>query len=157
MNVAPGSQNATYNNQSAITFQTGTTAGTITFTLSFPNTAPYSQSYSISPAQVQIASATAVRQSPNLVVTVNGFDNTYSTGQMSFIFYDTSGKILTPGGISVDSRPNFHQYFFTSNQAGGAFAMQASFPATGDVTQIGSVAVTMNNSAGQTSKTLTFQ
>ena len=157
VNVAPGSQNATYNNQSAITFQTGTTAGTITFTLSFPNTAPYSQSYSISPAQVQIASATAVRQSPNLVVTVNGFDNTYSTGQMSFIFYDTSGKILTPGGISVDSRPNFHQYFFTSNQAGGAFAMQASFPATGDVTQIGSVAVTMNNSAGQTSKTLTFQ
>ena len=156
LNVAPGSQNATYNGQSGITFQTGTTAGTITFTLTFPNTAPFSQSYSISPAQVQITSATAVRQSPNLVVTINGFDNTYSTGQMSFIFYDTTGKILTPGGIAVDSRSNFHQYFFTDNPAGGAFAMQASFPVTGDVTQIGSVAVTMNNSAGQTNRTLTF-
>ena len=157
VNVAPGAQTATYDNQSAVTFQTGTTAGTITLTLMFPNTAPFSQSYTISPAQVQIGSATAVRQSPNLVVTVNGFDNTYSTGQMSFVFYDTSGKVLTPGGIAVDSRSDFHQYFFTNNQAGGAFAMQATFPVTGDVTQIGSVAVTMNNSAGQTSKTLSFQ
>jgi hypothetical protein len=157
VSVTPGSQNATYNGQPAITFQTGTTAGTITFTLTFPNTAPFSQSYSISPAAVQIASATAVRQTPNLVVTVNGFDNTYSTGQMSFIFYDTSGNILTPGGLAVDSRANFHQYFFTNNQAGGAFAMQATFPVTGDVSKIGSVAVTMNNSAGQTNRTLTFQ
>jgi hypothetical protein len=157
VNVAPGSQNATYNGQSAITFQTGTTAGTITFTLTFPNTAPFSQSYSISPAQVQITSATAVRQSPNLVVTVNGFDNTYGTGQMSFIFYDTSGKVLMPNGIAVDSRSKFHQYFFTNNQAGGAFAMQASFPVSGDATQVGSVAVTMNNSVGQTNTTLTFQ
>jgi hypothetical protein len=157
VNVAPGSQKATYNGQPAITFQTGTTAGTITFTLTFPNTAPFSQSYSISPAEVQITSATAVRQSPNLVVTVNGFDNTYSTGQMSFIFYDTAGNVLTPSGITVDSRANFHQYFFTNNQAGGAFAMQASFPVTGDVTKVGSVAVTMNNSAGHTSRTLTFQ
>lgn len=157
VNVAPGSQNATYNGQSAITFQTGTTAGSITFTLTFPNTAPFSQSYSISPAQVQISSATAVRQAPNLVVTVNGFDNTYSTGQMSFIFYDTSGKVLTPNGITVDSRSSFHQYFFTNNQAGGAFAMQATFPVNGDATQVGSVAVTMNNSAGQTNTTLAFQ
>jgi hypothetical protein len=35
--------------------------------------------------------------------------------------------------------------------------MQASFPVTGDVTKVGSVAVTMNNSAGHTSRTLTFQ
>ena len=157
VNVAVGSQVATYEGQSAITFQTGTTAGTITFNLTFPNTAPFAQSYSISPGPVQIVSATAVRQTPNLVVTVNGFDNTYSTGQMSFIFYDTSGKVLTPNGIAVDSRSNFHQYFFTNNQAGGAFAMQASFPVTGDAAQVGSVAVTMNNSAGQTSTTRTFQ
>lgn len=157
VNVAAGSQVATYEGQSAITFQTGTTAGTITFNLTFPNTAPFAQPYTISAGPVQIASATAVRQAPNLVVTVNGFDNTYSTGQMSFIFYDTSGKVLTPNGIAVDSRSNFHQYFFTNNQAGGAFAMQASFPVTGDATQVGSVAITMNNSTGQTSTTRTFQ
>jgi hypothetical protein len=157
VNVAPGSQTVTYEDESAITFQTGTTAGTITFTLTFPNTAPFSQSYSISPGQVQIVAAKAVRQSPNLVVTLNGFDNTYSTGQMSFVFYDTSGRILTPSGIAVDARSEFHQYFFTNNQAGGAFAVQASFPVTGDVTQVGSVAVTMNNSAGHTSTTQTFE
>jgi hypothetical protein len=157
VNVAPGAQTATYEDESAITFQTGTTAGTITFTLTFPNTAPFTKSYSISAGQVQIVSAKAVRQSPNLVVTVNGFDNTYSTGQMSFIFYDTSGKVLTPNGIAVDARSEFHQYFFTNNQAGGAFAVQASFPVTGDVTQVGSVAVTMKNSAGNTSTTQTFQ
>lgn len=61
-----------------------------------------------------------------------------------------------PGGIAIDSRSEFHQYFFTNNQAGGAFAMKATFPVTGDVTKIGSVGVTMNNSAGQTSKTLSF-
>ncbi len=157
VNLAAGSQKATYNGQSALTFQTGTTAGTITFTVTFPNTAPFSQSYTISPAQVQITSAKAVRQTPNLVVTVNGFDNTYSTGQMSFLFYDTSGNLLTPNGIPVDATSSFHQYFFTNNQAGGAFAMQASFPVTGDVTQVGSVSVKMTNSAGQTSTTQTFQ
>ncbi len=155
--VAGGSQNATYQGQSALTFQTGTTAGTITFTLTFPNTAPFSQSYTISPAAVQITSAKAVRQTPNLVVTVNGFDNTYSTGQMSFVFYDASGNLLTPNGITVDARSSFHQYFFTNNQAGGAFAMQASFPVSGDATKVGSVAVKMTNSAGDASTTQVFQ
>jgi hypothetical protein len=157
VSVAAGSQTATYNDQSAIVFQTGTTAGTITLTVTFPNTAPFSKSYTISPAQVQVVSAKAVRQAPNLVVTINGFDNTYSTGQMSFLFYDTSGHLLTPNGIPVDARSSFHQYFFTNNQAGGAFAMQASFPVTGDATQVGSVAVKMTNSAGEASTTQTFQ
>lgn len=157
VNVAAGSQSATYQGQSALTFQTGTTAGTITFTVAFPNTAPFSQSYTISPAAVQISSASAVRQAPNLVVTVNGFDNTYSTGQMSFLFYDTAGNLLTPNGIPVDARSSFHQYFFTNNQAGGAFAVQASFPVTGDVTKVGSVSVKMTNSTGDASTTQTFQ
>lgn len=157
LNVAAGSQTATYKGQSVITFQTGTTAGTITFTLTFPNTAPFSQSYAISPAQIQITSAKAVRQSPNLVVTIDGFDNTYSTGRMTFLFYDTAGKLLTPSGIAVDASASFHQYFFTNNPAGGAFAMQASFPVTGDVMQVGSVAITMNNSAGQSNTTQVFQ
>jgi hypothetical protein len=157
VSIAAGGQTATFNNQSAIAFQTGTTAGTITFTVAFPNTAPYSQSFQISPAQIQITSATAVRQAPNLVVTLNGFDNTYSAGKLSFTFYDTSGHTITPNGIAVDATSNFHQYFFTNNQAGGAFALQASFPATGDVTQVGSVAVTLTNSAGQTSTTQNFQ
>ncbi len=151
--VPAGSQTATYNGQTALTFQTGTTAGTITFTLTFPSSPPFTQSFDIPPAKVQISSITAVRQSPNLVVTLTGYDNTYSAGQLSFTFSTSIGNLVVP----VDSTSAFHNYFFTNNQVGGAFSLQASFPVTGDVTQIGSVAVTVTNSAGQTSTTQAFQ
>ena len=39
---------------------------------------------------------------------------------------------------------------------GGAFSVQASFPVSGDGTQVGSVAVTLTNSVGQTSSTQVF-
>jgi hypothetical protein len=149
---APGSQASP-----AFTFQTGTTAGTIVFTTkNFVNTAPYTQSFTIPAAAVQITSGTAARQTPNLVVTVNGYDNTYSTGQLAFAFYDISGNLIQPP-IQYNASSQFHQYFFTNNQYGGAFALQATFPDTSDVTKVGSVAVTLSNSAGQTTVTETFQ
>ena len=154
IDLAAGSQTATYKEQSAIAFQTGTTAGTLTFTVEFVNTAPYSQSFTIAPATVHVTSATAVRQNPNLVVTINGYDNTYSAGQLSFTFYDLTGKVIAP--IAVNAATSFQQYFFTNNTAGGAFALQASFPVQGDVTQVGSVAISLTNSQGQTTMTQTF-
>jgi hypothetical protein len=157
LSVASGAQNATYSGQAAITFQTGTTAGTIQFTVQFPNQAAVTQSFTIAPAQVQITNGQAVRQAPNLVVTLTGFDNTYSVGQLRFTFYDTSGRILTPTAISVNASSNFHEWFFGESTVGGAFSLQASFPVTGDVTQVGSVTATLANSAGQTSTTQSFQ
>ena len=154
IDLAAGSQTATYKGQSAIGFQTGTTAGTLTFTVEFVNTAPYSQSFTIATATVHITSATAVRQNPNLVVTINGYDNTYSAGQLSFTFYDLAGKVIAP--INVNAATSFQQYFFTNNTAGGAFALQASFPVQGDVTQVGSVAIGLSNSLGPTTTTQTF-
>ena len=155
--LAAGSQTAAYNGQTALAFQTGTTAGTITFTLTFPNTPPVTQSYSITPVSIHISNATAVRQDPNLVIGIDGFDNTYTAGQLSFIFYDTNGNQINSKPMAIDASSNFHQYFYTSNPAGGSFAMQASFPVTGDVTKIGSVAVTLTNSAGQAATKLAFQ
>ncbi|MBV9083309.1 MAG: choice-of-anchor D domain-containing protein [Acidobacteriaceae bacterium] len=157
VNVAAGSQSATFNGQPAITFQSGTTAGTLTLTLTFPDKAPLTQSFTIAPQTVQITSATAVRQNPNLVVTLTGFDNTYSAGKLSFNFYDSGGKLLSPSPIDVDASNAFHQYFFVNNQAGGAFSLQASFPVTGDINQIGSVAVNLSNSVGPTPKSQNFQ
>jgi hypothetical protein len=157
VNVESGSQTATYNGQSALTFQTGTTAGTVTFTLTFPNKEPFSKSFTITPATVTITAGTAVRQAPNLVMTLTGYDNTYSVGQLAFKFYDTNGQVLTPSAIGVDASSTFRQYFFNNNQAGGAFALQASFPVKGDAKQIGSVAVTLTNSAGTATSTGTFQ
>jgi hypothetical protein len=56
----------------------------------------------------------------------------------------------------VNAATSFQQYFFTNNTAGGAFALQASFPVQGDVTQVGSVAISLTNSQGQTTMTQTF-
>jgi hypothetical protein len=157
VNVALGAQTATYNGQTSLTFQTGTTAGTITFTLTFPNHAPFTQSFTLSPAAIKLTSVSATWQSPNLVVNLDGYDNTYSAGQMSFTFYDPSGKVIAPGAIALNETSAFHQYFFTNDQAGGAFALQAVFPVlNGDVTQVGSVALTIDNSSGQTSANATF-
>lgn len=158
VSVATGAQAATYSSQSAITFQTGTTAGTIKFTVQFPNQPAVTQSYAVAPAQIQITSTQAVRQAPNLVLTVVGFDNTHTAGPLSFLFYDASGKTLTPTALSYDATSAFQQNVFQNGtNPGGTFSLQASFPVTGDVTQVGSIAVTMTNSAGQTSTTQTFQ
>ncbi len=155
VSVAAGQQLATYNGQSALSFQTGTTAGTITFNVTFPNTPVYTQSFTITPAIPQLTSVTAVRSSPNLVVTVNGYDNTYSAGNLGFTFYDTQGNTITP--IQLNATSNFQQLFYTANTAGGAFSFQATFPVTGDVTKVGSVLVSVSNSAGQASSTVNFQ
>lgn len=157
LTLPAGSQNATYQGQSALAFQTGATAGTLTFTLTFPNTPPLTETFAITPAQIHITSAAATRQTPNLVVTVNGYDNTYTAGQLSFTFFDAKGTQINSSPMSIDASSNFHQYFFTNNRVGGSFAMQASFPVTGDATLVGAVAVTLTNSAGQTTTKLAFQ
>jgi hypothetical protein len=121
---------------------------------------------------VQIATVAAVTDDPSLVVTLTGYDNTYSTGKLTFTFYDSNGKNLTPGGIAVDATSEFSQYFSAGQGYGGAFAMQASFPVSGTFTQtvqgttsttwagtdVYSVTVTLENSAGASlPQTILFQ
>jgi hypothetical protein len=156
ISVAAGAQTATYSGQAGITFQTGTTAGTVTFSVAFPDTPTYTQSFTITPETVQISSVEANRESPNLLVTVTGFDNTYSASQFSFTFSDTTGKTIG-SPITVNEAANFHNLFFTNNTQGGIFSLQASFPVTGDVAQVGSVSVAVTNSAGQSTSSATFQ
>lgn len=156
--VTAGSGNATFNGQNALTFQTGTTAGTLTFTLSFADGESYTKSVDILPSAIQLSSATAARQAPYLMVDVTAFDNTYSGSNLLFNFYDANGNSITPGGITLDESQDFHQYFFGGNAAGGAFALQAKFPVTGDVGAVGSVDVTIQNSQGQSkTRRLAFQ
>ena len=149
--VAKGSQSVTVNGQSAITFQTGTTAGTLKFTLEFPDGSSYNQSYSITPSAIQIASATATAQSPFLVVNMTGYDNTYTAGKMSFTFYDSTGAALMANPVAVDATTDFKSYFTSAaNQTGGAFAVQLKFPVTGDITKIANMGIVMTNSSGST-------
>ena len=148
VSLNPGSPNAVFSgNQPSLTFQTGTTAGTLNFTLSFADGTSYTKSVEIAPVTVQITSATATRQNPNLVIDVSGFDNTYSAGKLAFTFYDAKGNVIPPGQVTLDETQDFHQYFYTT-KAGGAFSLQATFPVTGDVTQIGAVDVTIQNALG---------
>lgn len=156
VNVAPGGETATYQGQAAISFQTGTTSGTLTFTLTFPNGAPLTQSFAIAPETVHITGVTAVRSDPNLIITITGFDNTYSAGELSFSFSDTSGTVITATPIAVNAASDFSSYFFTNNKAGGAFSLQATFPVTGSVSQVGSVTGQITNSAGVSSISQSF-
>ncbi|MGI8742470.1 MAG: hypothetical protein ACR2NN_07840 [Bryobacteraceae bacterium] len=49
--------------------------------------------------------------------------------------------------IRVDETSDFRRYF-GAGKAGGAFQLRATFPVTGDATQIAGVDVEMTNSAG---------
>jgi hypothetical protein len=154
--VNTGSQSGFYNGQSQFAFQTGTTAGQLTFTLTFDGQDPVVQTIDILPTPAILTSSVAVRDAPSLIVTLTGYDNTYSASKLTFIFYGTNGAVMTPGGIIADETQAFHQYFFTQSSYGGAFQLQASFPVTGDATTVGSVDVTMQNSVGSSTRRLTF-
>jgi len=147
--VNVGSQTAFYNGQSQFAFQTGTTAGKLTFTLTFAGQDPVVQTIDILPAPVTLTASAGVWQEPSLVVTLTGYDNTYSAGKMSFTFYSTTGAVIGQGAVTADETQPFQQYFFNQNSYGGAFQLQANFPVTGgDVTTVGSVDVTITNTVG---------
>jgi hypothetical protein len=80
---------------------------------------------------------------------MSAFDNTYSAAKIVFNFYGANGASMTSGGITYDGTQGFHNYFFTNNQAGGAFNLQAQFPVTGDITTVTAADVTVQNSSGQ--------
>ena len=130
-------------------FQTGTTAGTITFTLTLENNAPQQTSLTIPPSPIILDTATAVALLGSINVAFSGFDNTYSASQLVFTFYDLKGNALPQGAIDVNAGVAFQQYF-SATQAGGMFALLAQFPVSGNTTEIGSVTAQITNSIGTT-------
>jgi hypothetical protein len=148
VSVAIGATSATIGGQSSMAFQTGTTAGTITFTLTLDKVTQQ-LSLTIPASPIILDSATAVRLLGSLNVAFSGFDNSYSASQLAFTFYDLTGKALPQGAIDVDASSAFQQYF-SATQAGGSFALLATFPVTGDTTQIGFVTAQVTNSIAAT-------
>ncbi len=149
ISVSPGDTTAKFDgNQPDLAFQTGTTAGTITFTLTLPN-GTQQTSLPILPAAVTIETATSVRRIGEIDVSITAFDNTYSASQLGFTFYDKSGAIMQPGLIHVDATSDFKQYF-ASTQTGGSFSMLAAFPVTGDASLIVGATVQVTNTVGAT-------
>ena len=148
VSIAAGDSAGKFNGQPSIGFQTGATAGTITFTLTMPN-GTQQTTLTIAPAAIQLDSATGLRKAGELDVSLTGLDNTYTASELSFAFYDTKGAVVQPGAIPVNVASSFQQYF-ASTQAGGTFALLAKFPVTGDTSQIVSVDVQITSSAGTT-------
>ena len=147
--ISSGDTVGHFNGQPGLTFQTGTTAGTIAFTLTLSNKTTVTANYTVAPVIVGLTASTAERRLGDIDVNLTGFDNTHSVSQLSFTFYDTSGNVLLPGTFRVDETAAFHQYF-TSAQAGGAFTLLATFPVTGNMSLIGSVQAEVTNSIGVT-------
>lgn len=147
--ISPGATQAQFSGQPNISFQMGTTAGTITFTLQIPNVPEQQATLTVAPLPVQFDLESAVRSFNQITVGLEGFDNTYSSSQMAFTFHLLNGTILGSGAISVDAASYFQQYF-ASTPDGGMFALAANFPVNGDTSQIGSVDVQITNSVGVT-------
>jgi hypothetical protein len=158
--VSAGSMQVLLNGLSSAAFQTGTTEGTITFTITTQAAMSGTASpvtISIPGAKAMIESATASNQSDGtLVISITGADNTYSAGMMSFAFFDTSGNAIG-SAMNADFSSQFKSYFGMQT-AGSAFLAQVTFPVTGSVAGIGSVTVTLTNAVGTVSTgSLTFQ
>ena len=150
--VAPNTTQISIEGQPGAAFNTGTTAGTLTFTVTKINQkiagGTPSASFPIAPAPIAIEAATASNQRlGDLDVQVIGFDNTYSAGAMSFTFFDANGKqIGSP--VSADFTEDFKN-FFGGQHNGSSFLMRVSFPVQGEQAEVASVQAALTNSAGQ--------
>jgi hypothetical protein len=146
--VKEGDTTIAFGAADGLMFQTGTTAGSIVFTITLAG-ASQQTTVTIAPAAVSVDTANAARRVSDIDVSVAGFDNTRTAGTLAFTFFDTAGRVIGPGAIRVDSTADFQKYF-AGSQVGGAFLFRATFPVTGDATQIGGVEVELANSAGVT-------
>jgi hypothetical protein len=143
--IASGQDTAAFGSLSAARFQTGSTAGTLILSARAGSRSTESR-LTIAGAPVKITTATASRAGTSLQVNLIGVDNVRTSSQLSYTFFDTGGaQIGQP--IRVDAGEGLRSYFQTS-AAGGAFALRAVFPVTGDASQIGSVELEITNSVG---------
>jgi hypothetical protein len=126
-------------------FQTGTTAGTLTFSVAIGTNTDRAV-LEIPPSAVVVTASQLILAAGSLEVRLSGFDNTRSAGPLAFTFSDDAGKVIAPGTLRVDGTPEFARYFQASDT--GAFALRAVFPVTGDPGRIAAVDASITNTAG---------
>jgi hypothetical protein len=155
--VSPGDTTVQFQagNATQCTFQTGTTAGTITLTLNLTvSGVTTSTSSTVAPALISLDLSTAVAATDSILLSLSGFDNTHAASALAFTFFDTTGKAIPPGLIQSNVANAFASYYQANPQAGGTFNLQATFPVTGDITQVATVQVKFTNPAGVTTTSL---
>jgi hypothetical protein len=146
--IAPGDL------QAVLPFQTGTSAGVITFTAQIGGSSG-EQSVTIAAAPPGIMAAQGMRSAGTVAIGITGFDNTRSLGALIFTFYNAAGDPIAPGAIRTDATADFAQYFAGSG-LGGVFLLRAEFPVAGDPNSVASCETILVNSAGSTKTQRTF-
>jgi hypothetical protein len=147
--VAEGEEVARFAGQPDTEFQTGTTAGSIVFTVKL---GPYTESLTVDVpnAPVVVDAARATHTPAGIEVRTTGFDTSRSATRLTFTFFDRQERAVAPGAIQVDGSQAFRQYFLTTD-FGSIFTLLAVFPVRGDASQIGAVEIELVNSLGATS------
>jgi hypothetical protein len=131
-----------------LTFQTGTTAGTIVFVAEVGGWT-VSSTVEIPPQKVHIEKLRLVKNGSMLEVEITGFDNTRTVDALVFSFYTAAGVMVQPGFLRVGAAGDFQKHFAGSAAAGGSFTLKAVFPVAGMMTEIASAQVSLTNSAGE--------
>ena len=124
-----GDTTATIGTTKSVEFQTGTTAGKLTFSATF-QTPPQPVTATIAPQAIGIDSTIAnIPNDSQATILLNGFDNTKSVTQLAFTFYTVSGSslaVIPPGKITYDATKDFSQFFQTSTAGGCSHCSRSS-------------------------------
>ncbi|HBY64682.1 MAG TPA: hypothetical protein DEH78_33090, partial [Solibacterales bacterium] len=144
--VAAGDTAALFGDRKEVVFQTGTSSGELLFTAKIGQ---WTESFvlPLNPALVEFTDTRASRAAGALEVHLTGFDNTRSLSALQFTFFGRDGTPLSQGAVKADLTAEFARYFGSST-LGGAFALKATFPVTGDAAAITAVEVEAVNRTG---------
>jgi hypothetical protein len=140
-----------------IDFATGSTAGTITLTITLSasgvditpaNLAPVSVTVPAAPPVIN--SVTLDRSGDNITVSIIGLSPTRDMTQAAFHFTPASGASLTTTDLTVDLTGVFSAWYqsASSDSFGTTFLYTQPFTLSSDATSVGSVTVTLTNSQG---------
>jgi hypothetical protein len=164
--VAEGASAGQFAGGPSVSFGTGTTAGTLVFTVTL-GAQTAQTTITIPKAVVGIDAAVAARNvacaptllyctTTNVQLQINGWDNTRSASQLVFTFFNSSGVKIPPSPIIVDGTAAFQSYF-SGSDLGGVFGLSAFFPVNGDSDQVVTAQVALKNSQGTApSEKITF-
>ena len=134
--------------EDGFTFQAGTTAGTIVFTAEAGGFTEQAVVV-VAPEAVRIDKSAAARTSAGVDVQFSGFDNTRTISDVSFTFYTKSGQPLPGMPVKLPAGSAFERWWQES-KLGGVFLFRASFPITGNASEITGVAAAVVNASGRT-------
>ncbi len=149
--IPAGSKQATFSGASSTSFNTGTTAGTITLTanITTPKSAAVATQTVTNRATFPTISSVQISTTPGVAtVVVTGYSPTDDVVSGLFTFNLSSGAVLTDNDIPVPLSPYFQPYYATtaSYATGSEFTLTVPFAVMGNTADMVGVTVTLINS-----------